>query len=100
MKAQSSVYVELQNIYKTKSRQDIAEVLETVRQHSGGSKVDIAEVETFCKNAAFVKLIQSPESSPTVLQDTLGRLLIPQASYIPDQSKIKNCRMTKWLQRR
>ncbi|KAK2013053.1 ThiF family protein [Colletotrichum eremochloae] len=57
MKAQSSVYIQLQNIYKAKARKDAAEVLESVRQKPGGEAVDPAEVELFCKNAAFVKLI-------------------------------------------
>ncbi|EFQ33149.1 ThiF family protein [Colletotrichum graminicola] len=57
MKAQSSVYIRLQNIYKAKARKDAAEVLDSVRQKPGGEAVDPAEVELFCKNAAFVKLI-------------------------------------------
>ncbi|KAE9371727.1 hypothetical protein N431DRAFT_492040 [Stipitochalara longipes BDJ] len=63
MKAQSTVYVQLQNIYKAKARQDIAEVLETVRSHPKGKDIDSAEVESFCKNAAFIKLIRGSESS-------------------------------------
>jgi len=57
MKAKSTVYVQLQNIYKAKARQDVAEVLESVRQHPHGKDIDAAEVESFCKNAAFIKLI-------------------------------------------
>ncbi|KIN00290.1 hypothetical protein OIDMADRAFT_199632 [Oidiodendron maius Zn] len=72
MKAQSSVYVELQNIYKVKARQDVAEVLETVRQHPRGKEIDVNEVETFCKNAAFVKLIHSPDSSADTLKEITG----------------------------
>lgn len=64
MKAQSTIYVQLQNIYKTKARQDVAEVLETVRSHPGGKDVDVAEVESFCKNAAFIKLIHGTELGP------------------------------------
>lgn len=66
MKAKSSVYVELQNIYKTKARKDVAEVLETVRQHPNGSPTEIPneEVEAFCKNAAFIKLIRASNPSP------------------------------------
>jgi len=62
MKAKSNVYVELQNVYKAKARQDAAEVLETVRQHPNGSPADIPneEVDAFCKNAAFIKLIRGP----------------------------------------
>lgn len=59
MKAQSKVYIQLQNIYKNKARQDVAEVLETVRQSPGGEDVDPDEVELFCKNAAFVKLVNA-----------------------------------------
>ncbi|KAK4230036.1 putative NEDD8-activating enzyme E1 regulatory subunit [Podospora fimiseda] len=59
MKAQSEVYIKLQTIYKTKARKDAAEILETVRATPGGDKVDPAEVDLFCKNAAFVKLINA-----------------------------------------
>ena len=61
MKAQSSDYIELQNIYKAKARSDLAEVTETIRcsEQEIGTKVTIAqaEIEAFCKNAQFVKLI-------------------------------------------
>ncbi|KAI1382443.1 hypothetical protein F4677DRAFT_25967 [Hypoxylon crocopeplum] len=59
MKAQSSVYVKLQSIYKEKARRDAQEVLETARAFPGGEDVDPAEVELFCKNARFVKLINA-----------------------------------------
>ncbi|KAJ4418991.1 hypothetical protein N0V82_005216 [Gnomoniopsis sp. IMI 355080] len=59
MKAQSKVYIQLQSIYKTKARKDFAEVLETVKQSPGGENVDPEEVALFCKNAAFVKLINA-----------------------------------------
>lgn len=59
MKAQSKVYIQLQNIYKAKARQDVAEVLGTVRASEGGENIDVEEVELFCKNAAFVKLINA-----------------------------------------
>ncbi|KAF2199125.1 hypothetical protein GQ43DRAFT_129803 [Delitschia confertaspora ATCC 74209] len=62
MKARSADYVQLQNVYKTKARKDIAEVLEDVRrieeEVGKKTKVDEKEVETFCKNAAHVKLIR------------------------------------------
>lgn len=57
MKAESDVYIKLQNIYKAKARQDVDEVLKMVQATPGGRDVDPAEVELFCKNAAFVKLI-------------------------------------------
>jgi amyloid beta precursor protein binding protein 1 len=59
MKAQSKVYIQLQSIYKAKARKDAAEILETVRSMPGGQNIDPAEVELFCKNAAFVKLIDA-----------------------------------------
>src|SRR4051812_8753720 len=70
MKAQSKVYIQLQSIYKAKARQDVAEVLEMVRQTPGGEDVDPGEVELFCKNAAFVKLI-NPGSTDS---DRLARV--------------------------
>jgi amyloid beta precursor protein binding protein 1 len=75
MKAQSTVYVQLQNIYKAKARQDVAEVLETVRAHPEGKDIDVAEVEAFCKNAAFIKLIhgtKSYEASPAKIKALAG----------------------------
>lgn len=68
MKAQSTVYVQLQNLYKAKARQDVAEVLEIVRAHPKGNEIDVAEVETFCKNAAFIKLIYGAASTPIDIQ--------------------------------
>ena len=73
MKAQSKVYVQLQNIYKAKARKDVAEVLGIVQAAPGGGDVDPAGVELFCKNAAFIKLInaagQSTDRLPTVVSE-------------------------------
>lgn len=63
MKAQSSVYVKLQSIYKEKARRDAQEVLETARVITGGKGIDPAEVDLFCKNARFVKLINATPTS-------------------------------------
>jgi len=68
MKAQSTVYVQLQNIYKAKARQDVAEVLKTVRAHPKGESIDTAQVEAFCKNAAFIKLVNSTAKPPASIQ--------------------------------
>jgi amyloid beta precursor protein binding protein 1 len=65
MKAQSEVYIKLQNIYKAKARQDAAEVLKLVQAVPGGRDVDPAEVDLFCKNAAFVKLINASAGGGT-----------------------------------
>ncbi len=59
MKAQSKVYIQLQGIYKAKARKDAAEILQIVQATPGGERVDPAEVDLFCKNAAFVKLINA-----------------------------------------
>ena len=62
MKAQSADYINLQNTYKKKARQDLAEVISTVRSTEERLKrkapIDEKEVEAFCKGAAFVKLIR------------------------------------------
>ena len=61
MKAQSSDYIQLQNIYKAKARSDLAEVTGTVhsseQEVSRDSSIEQAEIEAFCKGAQFVKLI-------------------------------------------
>lgn len=66
MKARSADYISLQNIYKSKARVDVAEVLETVRSSEDILKRDKfyfpkpvpeTEVEQFCKNAAHVKVL-------------------------------------------
>lgn len=78
MKAQSGVYVRLQNIYKNKARQDVAEVLSTVRAHLSGKDIDEGEVESFCKNAAFIKLIHGSEANPANIT-TLASMQSPAA---------------------
>jgi amyloid beta precursor protein binding protein 1 len=72
MKAQSTVYVQLQNLYKAKAREDVAEVLDIIRAHPRGKDIDVVEVETFCKNAAFIKLIHGAASNPIDLQKLAG----------------------------
>ncbi|KFX95590.1 hypothetical protein V490_03764 [Pseudogymnoascus sp. VKM F-3557] len=62
MKAESDVYIQLQNIYKAKARQDVDEILEILSTIPNGNEVDKEEVETYCKNAAFIKLVR--ESVP------------------------------------
>ncbi|EFE39148.1 hypothetical protein TRV_06195 [Trichophyton verrucosum HKI 0517] len=68
MKAQSSDYIWLQNIYKSKARRDAAEVLATVRNlecklRAGPERMPISEkeIDTFCKNAAHIKVIRGNE---------------------------------------
>ena len=64
MKAQSTDYIKLQNIYKNKAREDSAEVVTTVRQlekmtgRSPKLSIDEKEVENFCKGAAHIHLVR------------------------------------------
>ena len=65
MKAQSKDYIELQNVFKDKARKDVAEVLSHVRNlerkifssRDTLPEIEEKEVEAFCKNAAFIKLV-------------------------------------------
>lgn len=62
MKAQSSDYIQLQTLYKNKAREDVQEVLAAVRtlesQITRKEPVPTAEVEAFCKNAGYIKLVR------------------------------------------
>jgi amyloid beta precursor protein binding protein 1 len=92
MKAQSTVYVQLQNIYKVKARQDVAEVLGTVQSHPMGKNIDSAEIESFCKNAAFIKLIRGsepPEASPANIK-VLAGMAQSLDLRMPMDTKIEN----------
>ncbi|KAK6067770.1 Nedd8-activating enzyme E1 regulatory subunit (ThiF family protein) [Seiridium cupressi] len=68
MKALSKVYVKLQGIYKAKARKDAHEVLEIARATPGGENVDPAEVDMFCKNASFVKLVNATDDGRDLLK--------------------------------
>lgn len=61
MKSTSAGYIKLQTLYKSKARADVAEVAGTVREleRSLGRSSQIAagEIEQFCKNAAFVRVL-------------------------------------------
>jgi amyloid beta precursor protein binding protein 1 len=72
MKAQSSVYIKLQNLYKAKARKDAEEVLATVRAIPGGENIDAGEVDLFCKNARFIKLINPGDVKPPSLAQVIG----------------------------
>lgn len=62
MKARSKDYIELQNVYKSKARRDLAEVVESVRYLERNAKrthpIDEKDIEAFCKNAAHIKLVR------------------------------------------
>lgn len=61
MKATSEQYIKLQNIYKSKARQDVNEVKQYVsasNQSLGRSTpIHDAEIESFCKNASHVQVL-------------------------------------------
>jgi amyloid beta precursor protein binding protein 1 len=73
MKAQSSVYIKLQNIYKDKARRDANEILDIVRGAAGGEDIDPAEIELFAANARFIKLINSTDAAPLALEQISER---------------------------
>jgi NEDD8-activating enzyme E1 regulatory subunit len=61
MKATSAGYIQLQNTYKQKAREDFTEVLKHVRKTEsllGRKPVDEREVENFCKGAGHIKMIR------------------------------------------
>lgn len=73
MKARSKVYIQLQNLYKSKARKDVEEVLQTVEQSPSGKNIDPEEVKLFCKNAAFVKLINAGIADADRLAEITGK---------------------------
>jgi amyloid beta precursor protein binding protein 1 len=89
MKARSADYIALQNVYKSKARADVSEVLQTVRATEKSLDRQIAvpesEVEQFCKNAAHVKvlagqpLIHTRLAQPEVLKALEASLTDPSA---------------------
>lgn len=94
MKAQSQDYIQLQNIYKTKARHDIEEVTNDIRKREGkltqqNESIDPKEIEAFCKNAAFVKLIRgyplliSLETGTTARHQSLFEALKDEDSLSP-----------------
>jgi amyloid beta precursor protein binding protein 1 len=64
MKASSSSYVTLQNLYKAKAKEDVAEVRRILEELSrevgvdGEKRVDDEMVESFVKHAAWVKVVR------------------------------------------
>ena len=63
MRARSADYIQLQNVYKTKAREDFAAVLESVRalETQLGRQdppTPEKEVEEFCKSASSVRVLR------------------------------------------
>lgn len=63
MKATSAGYIKLQTIYKSKARSDVNEVTQTVRSlesklgRQSRPQIPASEIEQFCKNASFVRVL-------------------------------------------
>jgi amyloid beta precursor protein binding protein 1 len=75
MKAESDVYIQLQNIYKAKARQDVDEILGILSTIPNGNEVDKEEVETYCKNAAFIKLVRESVPGLDRVKQLAGKFL-------------------------
>lgn len=75
MKAESEVYIQLQNIYKSKARQDVDEILEILGTIPNGNEANKEEVETYCKNAAFIKLVRESVPDPDRVKQLAGESL-------------------------
>ncbi|KAL9622540.1 MAG: hypothetical protein Q9160_003037 [Pyrenula sp. 1 TL-2023] len=75
MKSRSVDYIKLQNIYKTKARQDVAEVTASVYSAEKGKNIRVVEIENFCKNAAHIKVIDGT-SLPDIREKSTAQKVI------------------------
>ncbi|KAE8152920.1 hypothetical protein BDV25DRAFT_150394 [Aspergillus avenaceus] len=88
MKAQSADYVSLQNIYKSKARKDVGEVIAIVRRiesqlSARPAHIPEKEIEIFCKNAAHIKVIHG-RSIPQIDGEAHTSKAIRNNINIPD----------------
>lgn len=72
MKAQSKIYIDLQNLYKDKARKDANEVLHIASSLPGGGAIDKEEVHLFCKNARFIKLVNEVTDHALTIEQVIG----------------------------
>ena len=90
MKARSSDYIRLQNVYKSKARADALEVTTSVRKLEKNlqrsTEIPQAEIDQFCKNAAHVQVLSNPEQTPLPLVRLMG---VPTSKPKPVLSSIK-----------
>ncbi|EPS43368.1 hypothetical protein H072_2649 [Dactylellina haptotyla CBS 200.50] len=82
MKAESKDYIQLQNVYKSKARADLAAVVEIAKSllselGKPADSISEPEIETFCKHAGYIKLIR-------------GRSLKQEYEDSPNAKKISN----------
>lgn len=76
MKAQSKIYIDLQNLYKDKARKDANEVLHIASSLPGGGAIDKEEVHLFCKNARFIKLVNEVTDHALTIEQVIERELV------------------------
>lgn len=100
MKAQSSVYIKLQNLYKDKARSDAKEVLANVRSTPGGEDVDPAEIELFCTNARFIKLINGADGGAKTLPQITGKSKWLACGMLPELWRLSILTIPLLLQNR
>lgn len=90
MKAQSSDYIALQKLYRSKGQSDIAAVTHYVRkleEDLNRTAMDGREIEAFCKGAAFVRLMRG------------RRILIPATSGSDTSTKEAGTPTANWAGR-
>ncbi|RCI10665.1 hypothetical protein L249_4234 [Ophiocordyceps polyrhachis-furcata BCC 54312] len=75
MKAESAVYRRLQKLYKEKAQKDLCDVLGLVRTMAGGDTITKAEVELFCKNARFIKLVNADKRTKLTIDEIIEKEL-------------------------
>ena len=82
MKATSSSYIRLQNIYKSKARADVAELTSTVRAtekrlgRPATQAIPNGEIEAFAKNASHIKILHG-QSLPQLRFDQISKQKSP-----------------------
>ncbi|KXJ95214.1 ThiF family protein [Microdochium bolleyi] len=84
MKAESDVYVKLQRVYKNKAQKDAREIFDTVKSMPGGGRAEYADIELFCKNARFVRLINAAQEAKgldAILEAELAKDAEAEAMY-------------------
>ena len=99
MKAQSSDYIQLQNIYKTKARKDLAEITNIIRDIeetlNKGTRIEDLEIEAFCKGAAFVKLVKGNELR--IADEPISTAWADRANYILQQLEDEDSLITIYI---
>ncbi|RDA90000.1 hypothetical protein CP533_4800 [Ophiocordyceps camponoti-saundersi (nom. inval.)] len=75
MKAHSAVYRRLQSLYREKAQKDFCDVLELVRTMPGGDEISKGDVELFCRNAKFIKLVNADKGTESTVNEIMQKEL-------------------------